>query len=94
MALDPSEFSTRDLFFAAWLLCGRVNYRKTSLEFRRVESIPGTRSGKVFIFSDANGEIPELKVKYEKTNPVMRLHTLRHAFNFLYRRLNEGGGAR
>jgi hypothetical protein len=99
--VPTSEFSTTNLYLAAWLLCSRAAYRKHSLSFLRVGSSQTGSSGKLFIFSDPCAEGPALEGEF-KGNPVVRILSLRNALNFLRDQINAenpypnrpSGGAR
>lgn len=92
-------FRTHNLFFAAWLLCGRAPYHQHRVSFLRIEPMSAERRTKVFVFSDPDGEAPELEREF-KANPPVRVLTLKNAYNFLRERMKDldrpesEGGAR
>ena len=95
--VPTTEFHTQNLFFAAWLLCGRAPYHQHRVSFLRVQRKNATSTAKVFVFTDPKHEIPELEREF-KGNPPVRVLTLKNAYNFLRQRMKELdqviGGAR
>jgi hypothetical protein len=82
------EFHTYNLFFDAWLHCGRASYHRHSISFLRAQRRIATSTQKVFVFSDPENQIPELENEFKK-NPPVRIITLRNAVNFLHDRMRE-----
>lgn len=86
MATDVAsqEFSTSNLFFALWLIARREacqkkkSYRQHTLSF-----LPGRSTEKLFVFSDPDQQGFELEKEFARTNPVVRVGTLRLALGIL-----------
>ena len=96
MASEVPTFCTNDLYLAAWLLCRRTAYRQHGLNYLGVGSRPTPHSGKPFLFSDPDNEGPALQREFRR-NPIVRLHSLRNALNFLRDQVNSddaSGGVR
>ena len=95
--VPAKQFHTQNLFFAAWLLCGRAPYHQHRVSFLRVQRKNATSTAKVFVFSDPDQEGPELENEF-KRNPPVRVITLKNAHTFLHDRMREvdqeSGGAR
>jgi hypothetical protein len=87
MTSEAPTFSTTNLYFAAWLLCGRAVHRKHSLNFLCVGAQSTGSSGKFFIFNDPLAEGRALEEEF-KRNPVVRILSLRSALNFLRDQVN------
>jgi hypothetical protein len=97
--MSTPEFSTSNLYLAAWLVTRRASYRQHHLSFSRVQPRSANTTAKVFVFADPDQQGAELEREFMETNPVVRIHTLRAALNLLRDHLHhdevqQGGGAR
>ena len=77
------EFSTCNLYLAAWLVTRRATHRRHRLTFQRVQPRKSDSTAKVFVFADPDQQGPELEREFMESNPVVRIHTLRAALNLL-----------
>lgn len=90
-SLSFSEYTTGNLYLAAWLITRKAHHRRDhQLTFLRVQDRSPNNTAKVFVFADPERRGLELEREFMTTNPVVRIHTYRAALNLLRDHLHGG----